>query len=59
LFYRIPETAKFTIKEGDNLKAEASFLIGQFGVVTSLPSKKVKVQFYPNSGAIRRVEIQK
>ncbi len=57
LFYRIPEYAKFTIKEGEALKAEASFLISQFGVVTSLPAKNAKVQFYPNSGAIRKVEI--
>lgn len=57
LFYRIPEYAKFTIKEGEILKAEASFLISQFGVVTSLPAKNAKVQFYPNSGAIRKVEI--
>jgi len=58
LYYRIPERAKFSIKEGDELKAEASFLIGQFGVVTSLPAKNAKVQFYPNSGAIRRVQIE-
>ena len=58
LFYRIPEYAKFTIKEGDDLKAEASFLISQFGVVTSLPARNAKVQFYPNSGAIRKVEIK-
>ena len=57
-YYRIPESAKFTIKEGDKLKAEASFLIGQFGVVTNLPATNNKVQFYPNSGAIRRVEIE-
>jgi len=57
-FYRIPEYAKFTIKQGQTLKAEASFLVAQFGVVTSLPSKYSKVQFYPNSGAIRKVEVK-
>jgi hypothetical protein len=57
LFYRIPEYAKFTIKEGETLKAEASFLISQFGVITSLPARQVKVQFYPNTGAIRKVQI--
>ena len=57
-YYRIPESAKFTIKEGEELKAEASFLISQFGVVTNLPAKNTKVQFYPNSGAIRRLEIK-
>lgn len=58
LYYRIPEYAKFTIKEGEDLKAEVSFLISQFGVITNLPAKNAKVQFYPNSGAIRKVEIQ-
>ena len=56
-YYRIPESAKFTIKQGSTLKAEASFLIAQFGVVTSLPAKYSKIQFYPNSGAIRKVEV--
>ncbi|MCK5857348.1 MAG: DUF4831 family protein [Bacteroidales bacterium] len=57
-YYRIPEYAKFTIKQTETLKAEASFLIAQFGVVTSLPAKYSKVQFYPNSGAIRKVEVK-
>ena len=57
-YYRIPEYAKFTIKQGDILKAEASFLISQFGVVSSLPAKNAKVQFYPNTGAIRKVELK-
>jgi hypothetical protein len=58
LYYRIPEYAKFTIKEGNDLKAEVSFLISQFGVITSLPPRNAKVQFYPNSGAIRKVEVE-
>jgi len=57
-YYRIPEYAKFTIKQGETLKAEAAFLISQFGVVSSLPAKNAKVQFYPNTGAIRKVEIK-
>jgi hypothetical protein len=55
-YYRIPEYAKFTIKEGPKLKAEASFLISQFGVVVNLPAKNHKIQFYPNTGAIRKIE---
>ncbi len=58
LYYRIPEYAKFTIKEGNDLKAEVSFLISQFGVITNLPPRNAKVQFYPNSGAIRKVEVE-
>ena len=58
LSYRIPEYAKFTIKEGETLKAEASFLISQFGVIANLPARDAKIQFYPNSGAIRKVELK-
>ena len=54
-FYRIPENAIVRIKESNIIKAEASFPICQFGVVTSLPIQKTKVEFYPNSGAVKAV----
>ncbi|MBN2746815.1 MAG: DUF4831 family protein [Bacteroidales bacterium] len=57
-FYRIPEYAKFSILNGVEQIAEASFLISQFGVVTSLPAGNVNVQLYPNTGAIRKVELK-
>ncbi|NVO03296.1 MAG: DUF4831 family protein [Bacteroidetes bacterium] len=58
-YYRIPENAIVKIKESNILKAEASFPISQFGVVTSLPTQKSKVQFYPNSGALKTVGINR
>ena len=57
-YYRIPEYAKFTIKQGITLKAEASFLVSQFGIVTFLPAKKTKLKFYPNNGAIKSVGVE-
>lgn len=57
-FYRIPEYAKFSLLNGSDQIAEASFLISQFGVVTSLPAGDASVQFYPNTGAIRKIEIK-
>lgn len=57
-YYRIPEYAKFSIMNGIEQIAEASFLISQFGVVTSLPPGDGNIQFYPNTGAIRKVEIK-
>jgi hypothetical protein len=57
-YYRIPEYAKFTIKQGITLKAEASFLISQFGVVTYLPVKKSKIKYYPKTGAIKSVGVE-
>lgn len=55
-YYRIPEYAKFRIKQGVDLKAEVNILVSQFGIVTSLPPSHNKVQFFPNTGAIRKVE---
>ena len=57
-YYRIPEYAKFTIKQGVTLKAEASFLVSQFGIVTYLPAKETKLKFYPNTGAIKSVGVE-
>ena len=58
-YYRIPEYAKFSIKQGIELKAEVNILVSQFGIVTSLPPTHNKVQFFPNTGAIRTVEVDK
>lgn len=57
-YYRIPEFAKFTIKQGMNLKAEANLIIGQFGVVSYLPARKSKIQFYPETGAIKKIVLE-
>lgn len=58
LYYRIPEYSKFTIMQGDISKAEASFLISQFGVIGYLPPKYTKLQLYPNTGAIRKIDFE-
>ncbi len=58
LYYRIPEYSKFTIMQGDISKAEASFLISQFGVIGYLPPKFMKLQLYPNTGAIRKIDFE-
>jgi len=57
-YYRIPEYAKFSIMQGVEQIAEASFLISQFGVVVSLPPGNAKIQFYPNTGGLRKVEMK-
>lgn len=56
-YYRIPEYAKFTIIHGKTLKAEVKLLVSQFGVVANLPANVNKIQFYPNTGALRKVVI--
>ncbi|OIP01155.1 MAG: hypothetical protein AUJ98_05400 [Bacteroidetes bacterium CG2_30_33_31] len=57
-YYRVPEYSKFSIIYQKDLKAEASFLISQFGVVLNLPAVNNKIQFFPNTGAIRKVEVK-
>lgn len=59
-YYRIPEHAKVTIKQGDTIKSDARLLITQFGTIASLPSDNLKIEFYPNTGFIKSVgKIQK
>ena len=54
LFYRIPETATFTIKQGNVVKAEKSLVIAQFGAVLCMPKSKVSdvYKFVPEQGSI-------
>ncbi len=56
IYYRIPEYANITINRDKSTLAEARLLIGQFGVVTSLPPDNLKIEFYPGTGTIRSVE---
>lgn len=55
-YYRIPENARFTITSADNTIAETQMMISQFGVTTSLPPDNLRIEFYPNTGAVRKVE---
>jgi hypothetical protein len=52
-YYRIPEYAKITLKKGKNMLTEEDLLINQLGIVSHLPLKAKKIQFYPNSSALR------
>lgn len=54
-FYRIPEHSLITIREGNNVRAEARLPISQFGVVTSLPPYNLEIEYYPNTGSIKSV----
>ena len=54
-FYRIPEYAKITVKKGKNILSENECLINQFGVVSHLPLNTKKIQFYPNSSALKLI----
>jgi hypothetical protein len=56
--YRIPELARVTVKLDENTQQETQCLISQLGVVTYLPANKWKVQFHPQTGGIKALEIE-
>jgi hypothetical protein len=57
-YYRIPEYANVSILLGNKLRSTGKFLVSQFGVISWLPPYKAGVQFYPATGAIKRIEIK-
>jgi len=55
IYYRIPQYSKVTISQNEQNYADVNLLIAQFGILTNLPAKKYKVEFYPNTGAIKNI----
>jgi len=56
-YYRIPELARVTVKQGDGLIEQTQCLINQLGVVTYLPVSGWKVKFHEETGGIKGVVI--
>ncbi|MFW6224107.1 MAG: DUF4831 family protein [Bacteroidota bacterium] len=56
-YYRMPEYARLTVKQGTVPRVEALYPISQFGVINSLPPGYNKIKFYPSSGMIRTIDI--
>ncbi len=57
-FYRIPELARVTVKVDDNLQEETQCLVNQLGIISFLPVNKWKVNFYPETGGIKGLELE-
>ncbi len=57
-YYRIPELVRVTVKVDENLTEETQCLVSQLGIVSFLPSNKWKVQFYEETGGIKRMSIE-
>ena len=57
--YRIPEEAMVSVNYGGEVLKNKKLLIDQFGVITRLPKSNIKVVFYPESGALKSVNIGK
>lgn len=58
-YYRIPEYAFVSIMLGNKTRINTKVLVSQFGPVTCLPSTNAGIVFYPSTGAVKEVEIQK
>ncbi|MCZ4694267.1 DUF4831 family protein [Ancylomarina euxinus] len=64
IHYRIPGQAEVMISKGKDILYEEKHIIAQFGKVMTLPSQVLvhegySIEFYPESGAIKRISMQK
>ncbi len=57
-FYRIPELARVTVKVDENLQEETQCLVNQLGIISFLPVNKWKVNFYPETGGIKGLDLE-
>ncbi len=57
-YYRIPELARVTVKQGAGLIEQTQCLINQLGVVTYLPVSRWKVKFHEETGGIKGVVLE-
>ncbi|MCD6112952.1 MAG: DUF4831 family protein [Bacteroidales bacterium] len=58
-YYRIPDYGNVSIIYNKEEYFKSDFLINQFGIVTFLPANKSEIKFYPNTGSIKNVVIEK
>ncbi len=58
-YYRIPATSLVTLEVNDDIVLRANLQIAQFGTVSYLPSSITAVQFYPETGGIKNLILEK
>ena len=56
-YYRIPEFADVVVTYKDEFRQTDRFLINQFGEVSYLPSNRTRIQFDPETGSLKQVDI--
>ncbi|MFW5707650.1 MAG: DUF4831 family protein [Bacteroidota bacterium] len=56
IYYRIPEYGIIRISRDGRPLADARLLISQFGTITSLPPNDFRIEFFPETGAIKSIE---
>lgn len=58
-YYRIPATSIVTLDVNEDIVLRTNLQIAQFGVVSYLPSSVTAVQFYPETGGIKNLILEK
>jgi hypothetical protein len=58
-YYRIPATSLVTLDVNDDIIIRDNLQIAQFGAVSYLPSTVTVVQFYPETGGIKDIILEK
>lgn len=58
-YYRIPATSQVTLEVNDDIVIRGNLQIAQFGTVSYLPSSITAVQFYPETGGIKNLILEK
>ena len=58
-YYRIPATSIVTLDVNDDIVIRNNLQIAQFGIVSYLPSSVTAVQFYPETGGIKNLILEK
>ncbi|MBN2891645.1 MAG: DUF4831 family protein [Bacteroidales bacterium] len=64
LVYRIPESAVLRVLYNSQIIAQKSIFVAQLGTIESLPASlfeagDVKIEFYPELGSVKKIEIHK
>lgn len=58
-YYRIPATSLVTLEVNDDIVLRSNLQIAQFGTVSYLPSTVTAVQFYPETGGVSNLILEK
>ncbi len=57
-YYRIPEYSDISIGNNNELYYKSNFLINQFGVVVMSPLYNAKINFHPETGGLKSLDLE-
>lgn len=55
IYYRLPENATISMGIGEETRMITTLPVNQFGVVTWLPAKQLKMSLYPNTAGLQKI----